>query len=205
MKRNLLIPLAGAIVLVGATIAFSASSPVAPLETLAINAQTVTTNVMRDTPQSVANPTTPLHESESNDEATILARIEQIMFFRQEIVRMRDANHVLVAQMKLEIADVKALIDAFKTAGFKLTETERAWAIELREQAKLLRDSIKATIGKVYEPISQLRGQYTLENLDLIYDTYAVAYENMIIRQDALSAFNGMIIEVKDFLTIKVG
>jgi hypothetical protein len=204
MKRNLLIPLAGAIVLVGATIAFVASSPVAPLETMALSAEATTTSVTRDTPQAVANPTTPLNESEQ-DEQPILARIEQIMFFRQEIVRMRDANHLLVTQMKLEIEDVKTLIDAFKTEGLKLNETERAWAIELRNQAKDLRESVKATIGKVYEPISQLRGQYTLENLDLIYDTYSVAYENMIIRQDALTAFNGMIIEVKDFLTIKVG
>ena len=204
MKRNLLIPLAGAIVLVGATIAFVASSPVAPLETMAISAEATTASVTRDTPQAVANPTTPLNESEQ-DEQPILARIEQIMFFRQEIVRMRDANHLLVTLMKLEIADIKTLIDAFKTEGLKLNETERAWAIELRNQAKDLRESVKATIGKVYEPISQLRGQYTLENLDLIYDTYSVAYENMIIRQDALTAFNDMIIEVKDFLTIKVG
>jgi len=205
MKRNLLIPLASTLVLVGATVAFTASSPVTSLETFATNAEAVTTSVQRDTPQAVANPTTPLSESQQDEESPIAIRIEQILFFRQEIVRMRDDNQALIATLKLDVADIKILIDTFKTQGLKLTETERAWAIELRDQARDLRESVKATIGKVYEPISELRGQYTLENLDLIFEVYQVAYENMVIRQDALLAFNGMIIEVKDFLTIKVG
>lgn len=200
MKKSNMLIVAGLSSLLIATFVFTSNKEILPLQAMSNQAG----YVVETTGKFVS---TPLQESnlqfEVDDE--VRNQVMEIIAYRQTIRQMQQDINELVPQLKEDIANIRELINAFKQAGLRLSEDERLQMVTLRNEFVELRTQVRATRGQVYELIKELKGQYTIENIDLIYETYLVAYENMLIRHHALLTFNDMIIEVKDFLTLKVG
>lgn len=144
-------------------------------------------------------------EAGENDILTDADKIQAILEARTAIMDKQQMINTVKMDITINFNDVKALRDAFVEQELELTTEERAWLLELRSELRGMRDQVKVTIGKVYAAIGELRGQYQLANLDLIYSVYLTANIHMETRLDLINRLDAIIIEVKDFLTIKVG
>jgi|GEM_PF-1729906 len=115
-----------------------------------------------------------------------------------------DINH-FKEDIKTKIATIKEKVAIFKERELTLAQEDRDWLLAKRIEVQGLRAGAKATLGRVYVPIKELEGRYTLENIDLIYDTFTHAAEVMAIRVALITSFDVIINEVLSFMTLKVG
>lgn len=75
-------------------------------------------------------------------------------------------------QLRIQFEDMKLILKELRDSEVELSETDQAqldlWVSELGT----IKLSFQATIGLAYAPLRDLRGKYSLENIDLIYTTY---------------------------------
>jgi len=132
-------------------------------------------------------------------------KIAVILAARTVIRTKQEDINDLKEGLKIKIAAIKEKVAIFKEQGLTLTKDDRDWLIAKRIEVQGLRAGVRATIGQVYVPIKELEGQYTLENIDLIYDTFTHAAAAMTIRVALITSFDVIINEVLSFMTLKVG
>ena len=202
MKNNRIVKtvaiLSGVILLTGCA---AATNPV----TLFFNETETTMSATQDfnEGQSLIYARTALEALD--EENTIEAKLTSIFASRDNILFRQAMIRELRPELEDNMALLRGLGEQAKNQQIALTLEERAWLIEQRIALRDLRHAIKATAGLVYRAISELEGHYSVENIDLILTTFAVASANMDIRAASVVSINAIIIEVIDFLTSKVG
>lgn len=194
-KLTMSLMLAGTIMLGGC----ASADPLMNLTDAAINYESTLMTINHEARQE--SPSFSLNDASLTD----IEKIEQILAYRDGIRSMQVTIDELIPAFKEDLSLINELVQSFKDKALTLTEAERLWLGSIRREIISLKDELRTTIGNVYAVIIELRGMYELENIDLILDTFQTAHENMIIRENAITTFNGMIIEVKDFLIVKVG
>lgn len=114
----------------------------------------------------------PLSFNQVEDELT---PAEKIALIRQIRADIRTTHEAVVAErsaFKIAVSDLRIAIEAFRASGDTLSDAEKTalteWKIELRGINTTLRD----TIGKAYRQMADLRGSYSLANVDHILSVH---------------------------------
>jgi len=107
-----------------------------------------------------------------SENPTPLEKIQEIRSLHQQIIEAHDDVTSTVSANKVAYETLKSNIDLFRSNDLILSEGDRIvidnWKAELQE----IKLSLQATIGQVYAQMRDLRGTYTLANLDHILETY---------------------------------
>ncbi len=136
----------------------------------------------------------------TNEEKLIL-----LIAARQTIRSAHETIMTIRESLRVNVPALKEAVALYRDAGFTLTEAERTWLGALIGEMRQIREDVNATLGLVWGPLNELRDQYTIENIDLILETYQTAAAAMQIRLAAIIRVDAIISEVMDFIAAKVG
>jgi len=133
-------------------------------------------------------------------ELTPLEKVQQIRVLHQEIVE----THTGIVEQRnangISFETLKSTIDAFKTQSASLSDEDRAtveaWRLELQE----IKLTMQATIGKAYAQMRELRGMYTIENVDLILSTYQEVLDVLHIRLESIQRVGVILTDANNLL-----
>ncbi len=97
-------------------------------------------------------------------------------------------SHVDLQTERLVFAENRLLlqtgIQTFKELELELSETDRELILETINNLKSYRQALAETKGEAYLRIHQLRGQYNVENLEEINQTFTEVNEVLITRKN---------------------
>ena len=187
--------------IIGVALITGCSLESSPIDSLALEFETIQTINYQPSPLLIEEK----QALDEMEEATNEEKIFDIFLDWQYIKATQELVDIERATLQTNVAIMKELMASFKESELTLTLEEIAELRSQRIQLKEYREVIKATIGKVYAPIKELEGMFTIENIDLIATTFKQAADNMAIRLDTIIEVNAIISEVINFLTIKVG
>ncbi len=102
---------------------------------------------------------------------TLSTNQEKIAYIRtlfQDIKLLHAQNVIDANDVKTSWALLKTNAETFKSLGLEMSTEDKATLREARQLIVAERQTIMETRGEVYNLFLELRGKYTLENLDLI-------------------------------------
>lgn len=101
----------------------------------------------------------------------VLPIVEDIRALHQSI-RVMHAEIVLIREdNRVQREELRATIEAFREAGLRLSEEDKAVLNGYVEELRTIRDSLIETNGTAFQKMKSLRGQYRLENAETIKST----------------------------------
>lgn len=105
------------------------------------------------------------------DSFAVLPIVGEIRALHQSI-RVTHAEIVLIREdNRVQREELRVAIEAFREAGFRLTEEDKAILKTYVEELQLRRGGLIATNGEAFRKMKSLRGQYRLENAETIQTT----------------------------------
>ncbi len=140
-----------------------------------------------------------------DDALTVGEKIDLVISLRDSILAKQATLDEAKPIIKEDIATLKAAVQQFKDLGLTITEEEKATLRAFGAELDAIKVEVRATVGLVYKKLAELRGQYTLENLDMILDTYQAADEAMSVRVTCVTRMGAIIDEVNDLLAVRIG
>ncbi len=158
-------------------------------------------NASFETAQAIITPLSLNGE----DDLTVGQKIDLVLSLRDSILAKQATLDDLKPIIREDIATLKAAVQQFKDLGLTLTEEERTTLRTLGAELDAIKVEVKATVGLVYKKLAELRGQYTLENLDMILDTYQAADLAMSVRVTCVTRIGAIIDEVNELLAVRIG
>lgn len=119
-------------------------------------------------------------------EPTVQEKIARIRELHDLIFQVHTDNVNTTQSIRLTAETTRTAIADFRSQGLNLTEADQtqiqAWVTELQE----IKLTLQSTIGLAFAQMRDLRGMYTLENLDLILSTYEGVYATLQTRSECL-------------------
>jgi len=187
--------------IIGAAIITGCSFESAPIDSLVIELDSIKETNFQPSPLSIGEK----YALDDLGEATNEEKIFDVFLDWQFIKAAQSQIDSQRLELESNVQTMKELVSLFKERSLTLSLEEITWVRGNRIQLREYREDIKATTGLVYAPIKELKGMYSIENIDLIADTFKQAADNMAIRLDVIVNVNAIISEVNNFLTSKVG
>lgn len=142
--------------------------------------------------------------SSSIDDLSNAEKVSLILDIRAELLLHQVEVNQLRSDLQTLIPLFRERVTAFKTSGLTLTEEERTWLNGLRLECQAARIDLQGTRGMVQAKLAELRGQYSLDNLDMILDTYLGIQQSMNVRLNSIQTIHEIISEVDAFLQLKL-
>lgn len=146
-----------------------------------------------------------LHLAYTLAEESELTNAEKIALIRQLRTEIRTFHEAIVAQraeVRIAFEDMKSGVIAFREAGFTLTEEQQTRLGELKTELRAITEEMKASIGQAYRKLADLRGHYTLENIDLVLSTHQEVSEVLAMRLENLNRIEEIFAEVLAMVTL---
>jgi hypothetical protein len=156
-----------------------------------------------DMTESVGTLAEPLAFSLMEAEMT---NAEKIAALRQARTAIRSTHDLIVAQrlsLKIAFGDLKLSITAFREAGLTLSDAEKTQLDLLKAELRTINETLRGTIGKAFARMRDLRGQYTLENIDMLLQTHQEVLAILEIRLENLQRANAILAEVLVMLALE--
>jgi len=114
----------------------------------------------------------PLSFNQTDGELTPAEKIALIRQIRAEI---RTTHEAIVAErsaFKIAVSDLRTAIEAFRTSGDTLSDAEKTALTEWKTELRGINTTLRDTIGKAYRQMADLRGSYSLANVDHILSVH---------------------------------
>ncbi|NCA66493.1 MAG: hypothetical protein EOM87_00355 [Clostridia bacterium] len=108
------------------------------------------------------------------------------------------------AAVKLAFADFKDKVKSFRSSGLTLSAEDKAIVAAYIDETLALKQSITATIGKVYAAIRTARQSYSLATIDEALAVLTDADAQMTIRVNSVARVNEILSEVNAMLDAKL-
>ncbi len=131
-------------------------------------------------------------------------KIALILDIRSELVLIQMEVNELRTQAQTLIPTFRERVAAFKSSGLTLNEEEQARLTEQRQTLRSARLELQSTRGMVQAQLIELRGQYTLANIDMILDTYLEVQTSMNTRVNSIQTIVTILTEVDALLQTKL-
>jgi len=135
-------------------------------------------------------------ELAEDDPLTNAEKIALIRALRTEIRATHEGILAQRAEVRIAFEDMKTAVIAFREAGFTLSEEQQTRLAELRTELRAITDEMKASIGQAYRKMADLRGHYTLENIDVVLSTHQDVAEVLAMRWENLNRVEEIFAEV---------
>lgn len=142
--------------------------------------------------------------SSSIDDLSNAEKVSLILDIRAELLLHQVEVNQLRSDLQTLIPLFRERVTAFKTSGLTLTKEELTWLNGLRLECQAARIDLQGTRGMVQAKLAELRGQYSLDNLDMILDTYLGIQQSMNVRLNSIQTIHEIISEVDAFLQLKL-
>lgn len=130
------------------------------------------------------------------NELTNAEKIALLRSLREEI-RTTHASIVLKrSEIRTGLTDLKAAVNDFRDAGLTLTSEQKTRLGELKTELLAITEELKASVGKAYRKMADLRGKYTLQNLDLLLSTHQEVADELAMRLEKIERIGEILQEV---------
>ncbi len=139
------------------------------------------------------------------DTLTVGEKIDMVMSLRDSIRAKQVEIDETKTIIREDLVTLKAAVQQFKDLGLTLSDEEKAAVAAYGDELDGIKVELKATVGLVYKQIVELRGRYTLENLDTILETYLTADDAMSVRVNGVTRIAAIIDEVNTLLAVRIG
>ncbi len=139
------------------------------------------------------------------DTLTVGEKIDMVMSLRDSIRAKQVEIDETKTIIREDLVTLKAAVKQFKDLGLTLSDEEKAAVAAYGDELDGIKVELKATVGLVYKQIVELRGRYTLENLDTILETYLTADDAMSVRVNGVTRIAAIIDEVNTLLAVRIG
>lgn len=130
-------------------------------------------------------------------------KVQEALALHEAIKAKTELIETGKSELKAKIDEIKDMIQALKAAGATVTEEEKVLIKAYIEEIKTINETLKGTIGKAYKRMYDLRGQYTLANVDNVITTFTEVDEVLGVRITNLDRLNEIADEVKVLLESK--
>ncbi len=139
------------------------------------------------------------------DDLTAGEKIDLVLSLRDSILAKQASLEETKTIVREDLVTLKAAIQQFKDMGLTLTDEEKILVSGYGDELDIIKVELKATVGLVYKELVELRGHYTLGNLDMILETYQTADDTMSVRVDGATRIAAIIDEVNTLLAVRIG
>lgn len=139
------------------------------------------------------------------DSLTVGEKIDLVLSLRDAILAKQATIDETKTILREDLVTLKDAVAQFKDLGLTLTEEEKTLVSSYGDELDGIKVELKATAGLVYKQIVELRGHYTLENLDMILQTYQTADDAMSVRVNGVTRIAAIIDEVNTLLAVRIG
>jgi hypothetical protein len=139
---------------------------------------------------------------EETTELTPAEKVELIRSLREQIRNIHETIVTTRAEVRNAFEALRVDVQAFHDAGLSLSEEQRTRVGELRTELKDINDSLRDSIGMVYDQMRALRGHYDLAHVDLILSTHQDVLAVLQGRLANLERINAIFAELASMVAI---
>lgn len=128
-----------------------------------------------------------------------LSTAEKIALIRQARADIRSTHTAIVAEratFKIAVSDLRESIEAFRASEDTLTDEEKAVLDARKTELRTINATLRDTIGKAYRQMANLRGSYSLENIDHILSVHQEVLAVMQTRLTNITRANAILQEI---------
>lgn len=129
----------------------------------------------------------------------VLTPAEKIALLRTLRQEIRTTHAAIVekrAEIRTAFTDLKAAVPVFREAGLTLTEEQKTRLAELRGELSSITADLRSSVGQAYRKMADLRGKYTVENLDLLLSVHQEVAAELAMRLEKLERVGEILREV---------
>ena len=123
-------------------------------------------------------------------------KIALLRSLRQEIRATHASILLKRAEVRTAFTDLKTAVQAFREAGLVLTEEQKTRLGQLREELSAISADLRSSVGQAYRKMADLRGKYTIENLDLLLSVHREVAAELAMRLEKLDRIGEILAEV---------
>jgi hypothetical protein len=137
-----------------------------------------------------------------SENPTVAEKIAAIRSAREDIRTLHQAIVIDRQGFRISVADLRETIVLFRESGLSLNDEQLAQLQVLRAELIAIGDTLRGTIGQAFAKMRDLRGHYTLSNIDLILSTHQEVLAVLQTRQVNLERANAILDEVIGMITV---
>lgn len=128
-------------------------------------------------------------------------KIDYIKSLFQLIRETHLENVALAESTKLSWDELILNIQVFRDSDLELLPDDKEILITYRHEIRTRRTEVRATFGDIKELFDELRGKYTIENLDMITENLEEVLNILDLRQEYITYLNQVILDVDLMIT----
>ncbi|MBU1142639.1 MAG: hypothetical protein KKH92_03230 [Firmicutes bacterium] len=128
-------------------------------------------------------------------------KIDYIKSLFQLIRETHLENVALAESTKLSWDELILNIQVFRDSDLELLPDDKEILITYRHEIRTRRTEVRATFGDIKELFDELRGKYTIENLDMITENLEEVLNVLDLRQEYITYLNQVILDVDLMIT----
>ena len=128
-------------------------------------------------------------------------KIDYIKSLFQLIRETHLENVALAESTKLSWDELILNIQVFRDSDLELLPDDKEILITYRNEIRTRRTEVRATFGDIKELFDELRGKYTIENLDMITENLEEVLNILDLRQEYITYLNQVILDVDLMIT----
>lgn len=135
---------------------------------------------------------------------TLIDKVDAVRGLYDLISEKTDNIEAMKTDLKAEVTVIKSLIKDLRSQNAVLTDDERAIIDAYITEIRTISVTLSDTIGKAYLRMHELKGSYTLGNIDTVLTTFTEVNDVLQIRVDSLVRLGEIAEEINIMLTAKI-
>jgi len=179
----------------------SSNDPLANLSTTMSNVVTSTSNIDDVSSEDLSEENVTVLSFEFDNTLTLLS-FEPGLSNLEKLALIRDMHLSIVSHQMLinstrdeilvTLESIKTIITELRENEVTLSDEDKLTVENWIERLKEIKVEIQNTIGLAYAQMRDLRGQYDIEHLDLIYDTFTDVDQVLATRESLVLEINSI-------------